>query len=62
MTISRTSPTGRFIYAFHKTMERSNDALTDMLAEGEISWSDFEQERIRDHRGRQLGVAITLAA
>lgn len=60
MTISRTSPTGRFIYAMHKTMERSNEALRDMLADGDISWGDFEQERIRDHRGRQVGIAITL--
>ncbi|WP_303829380.1 hypothetical protein [Asticcacaulis taihuensis] len=59
--ISRTAPSGRFIYAFHKTMERSNEALTNMYAEGELSPCEVEQERIYDHRRRFLGVAITIS-
>ena len=63
--MSRTSPSGRFIYAFHKAkdglsaMQRSNAALSDMISEGEITLGECEQERIFDYRGRLKGVAIT---
>lgn len=66
--ISRYAPSGRFIYAFHKAkggltaMERSNAALEDMWAYGELSPCETDQERIYDHRRRLLGVAITVQA
>jgi len=58
---SRTTPSGRFIYAAYKTMERLNDRVEDMIAEGEISPSEYRVETIRDHRGRVDFYAVTIA-
>jgi hypothetical protein len=55
-----TSPKGRFIYARYKTMERLNDRLDDMIAEGEMTASEAMVETIRDHRGRVECYAITI--
>lgn len=60
MPMSRISPKGRFIYAFHKSIERSNAAFDNLISEGEKSLSEIDQEIIRDYRGRFQGVAITI--
>ncbi len=56
-----TSPKGRFIYARYKSMQRLNDCLEDMYAEGEMSPCEAEVETIKDHRGRVLFYAVTIA-
>jgi hypothetical protein len=58
---SRTAPSGRFIYAAYKTMQRLNERVEDMIAEGEMSPSEYRVETIRDHRGHVECYAVTIA-
>jgi len=59
--VSRTTNSGRFIYAAYKTMQRLNDRLEDMYAEGELSPCEVEVETVRDHRGKVSCYAVTIA-
>lgn len=58
---SRTAPSGRFIYAAYRTMQRLNERLEDMLCEGEISECEYRIETVRNNRGRVEFYAVTIA-
>lgn len=58
--MSRTAPSGRFIYAAYKTMQRLNNSLDDMISEGEISPCEYQVETIRDHSGKVTCYAVTI--
>ena len=57
---SRIAPSGRFIYAAYKTLEKANARFDDMCAEGDMTPSEGRIERITDHHGRLVYYAITI--
>ena len=57
---SRTAPSGRFIYAAYKTLEKANARFDDMCADGDMTPAEGRIERIVDHNKRLVCYAITI--